>query len=58
MATITPALQSVRHDAGLFRIIQPKRVGGYELDYAMMYDLGAVVSRACASAIAAAIAAS
>jgi 3-hydroxy-9,10-secoandrosta-1,3,5(10)-triene-9,17-dione monooxygenase len=37
------------HDAGLFRIIQPKRVGGYELDYGMMYDLGAVVSRACAS---------
>jgi 3-hydroxy-9,10-secoandrosta-1,3,5(10)-triene-9,17-dione monooxygenase len=37
------------HDAGLFRIIQPKRVGGYELDYGMMYELGAVVSRACAS---------
>lgn len=37
------------HDAGLFRIIQPARVGGYELDYGMMYELGAVVSRACAS---------
>ncbi|MEK9661899.1 MAG: acyl-CoA dehydrogenase family protein, partial [Alphaproteobacteria bacterium] len=37
------------HDAGLFRIIQPKRVGGYELDYGMMYDIGALVSRACAS---------
>lgn len=37
------------HDAGLFRILQPARVGGYEFDYGMMYELGAVVSRACAS---------
>jgi 3-hydroxy-9,10-secoandrosta-1,3,5(10)-triene-9,17-dione monooxygenase len=37
------------HDAGLFKFIQPKRVGGYELDFGMMYEVGAVVSRACAS---------
>lgn len=37
------------HDAGLFRFLQPRRVGGYELDYGMMYEVGAVLSRACAS---------
>lgn len=43
--------ESVRdfHDAGLFRILQPARVGGYELDYGMLYEVGAVVSRVCAS---------
>jgi 3-hydroxy-9,10-secoandrosta-1,3,5(10)-triene-9,17-dione monooxygenase len=37
------------HDAGLFKILQPKRVGGLELDLGMLVDVGAVVSRACAS---------
>jgi len=36
-------------DAGLFRILQPKRVGGYELDLGMLVDTGAVISRVCAS---------
>ena len=36
-------------DAGLFKILQPKRVGGYELDFGMLVDTGAVISRACAS---------
>ena len=37
------------HDTGIFRILQPARVGGLELDYGMLVDLGAVLSRACAS---------
>jgi 3-hydroxy-9,10-secoandrosta-1,3,5(10)-triene-9,17-dione monooxygenase len=37
------------HDAGLFRVLQPRRVGGTELDYGILVDLGAVVARACAS---------
>src|SRR3546814_18785806 len=36
-------------DAGLFRILQPARVGGLELDYGLLYEVGAVVSRVCAS---------
>ena len=36
-------------DAGLFKILQPKRVGGYELDFGMLVDTGAMISRACAS---------
>ena len=37
------------HDQGLFRFVQPKRVGGYELDYGMLVDVAAVVARECAS---------
>jgi 3-hydroxy-9,10-secoandrosta-1,3,5(10)-triene-9,17-dione monooxygenase len=37
------------HDNGIFRILQPARVGGYELDYRLLVDLGAVLSRACGS---------
>ncbi len=36
-------------DAGLFKILQPKRVGGLELDFGMLVDTGAMISRACAS---------
>ena len=43
--------QTVRdfHDAGLFRVLQPRRIGGAELDYGILIDLGAAVGRACAS---------
>jgi len=37
------------HDNDIFRILQPKRVGGLELDYGMLVDVGAVLSRACGS---------
>jgi 3-hydroxy-9,10-secoandrosta-1,3,5(10)-triene-9,17-dione monooxygenase len=37
------------HDAGLFRILQPKRVGGSELDYVALVDCAEVLGRADAS---------
>ncbi len=37
------------HDAGLFRMVQPARVGGAELDYGILVDVGAMVGRACGS---------
>ncbi len=37
------------HAAGLFRVLQPRRVGGAELDYGILIDLGATIARACAS---------
>jgi 3-hydroxy-9,10-secoandrosta-1,3,5(10)-triene-9,17-dione monooxygenase len=37
------------HDAQLFRIHQPKRVGGAELEFAAVVTYGALLARACAS---------
>lgn len=37
------------HDTGLFRILQPKRVGGSELDYVALVDFAEVVALADAS---------
>ena len=37
------------HDAKLFRIHQPKRVGGEELEFAAVVTFGALLARACAS---------
>lgn len=37
------------HDAGLFRMQQPRRVGGSELDLVAVVTFGALVARACAS---------
>ncbi|MDH3320553.1 MAG: acyl-CoA dehydrogenase family protein [Betaproteobacteria bacterium] len=37
------------HDAGLFRMQQPARVGGSELEFAAVVTFGALVARACAS---------
>ena len=37
------------HDARLFRIHQPKRVGGAELEFAAVVIYGALFARACAS---------
>ncbi|MDE0780613.1 MAG: acyl-CoA dehydrogenase family protein [Alphaproteobacteria bacterium] len=36
-------------DAGLFQILQPKRVGGLELDFGMLVEVSAVISSVCAS---------
>ena len=38
------------HQAGLFRILQPARVGGGELDYVCLVQVGAALARGCASA--------
>ena len=37
------------HNAGLFRILQPKRVGGHELDYGCQIDIAAQIGRGCGS---------
>ena len=37
------------HDAGLFRIVQPKRVGGSEFDYVALVDCAEVLAKADAS---------
>ena len=37
------------HATGLFRMVQPARVGGAELDYGILVDMGAMVGRACGS---------
>lgn len=37
------------HDAKLFRIQQPRRVGGAELEFAAIVTFGALLARACAS---------
>src|SRR4051812_10534330 len=37
------------HDAQLYRIHQPKRVGGAELEFAAVVTFGALLARACAS---------
>ena len=37
------------HEAGLFRILQPKRVGGSEFDYVALVDFADVIGRADAS---------
>jgi 3-hydroxy-9,10-secoandrosta-1,3,5(10)-triene-9,17-dione monooxygenase len=38
------------HDAGLFRILQPKRVGGSEFDYVALVDCADAIGQADASA--------
>ncbi|MGH6976625.1 MAG: hypothetical protein ACREED_06330, partial [Stellaceae bacterium] len=37
------------HAAGLFRMLQPRRVGGSEAPYRALVDVGATVARACGS---------
>lgn len=37
------------HDSGLFRMLQPARIGGSELDYDILIDAGATIARGCAS---------
>ena len=37
------------HAAGLFRMLQPQRVGGSEAPYRALVDVGAIVARACGS---------
>src|ERR1700730_6442409 len=46
---LPPETERDLHDAGLFRIVQPKRVGGYELDYVALVDCADVIGQADAS---------
>lgn len=47
--TLPPETERDLHEAGLFRILQPKRVGGCELDYVALVDFADVVALADAS---------
>src|SRR5580700_2548405 len=46
---IPPETERDLHDAGLFRILQPRRVGGAELDYVALVDCAALLARGDAS---------
>src|SRR6202051_4380197 len=47
---LPPETERDLHEAGLFRIVQPKRVGGSELDYVALIDCGDAIGQADASA--------
>jgi 3-hydroxy-9,10-secoandrosta-1,3,5(10)-triene-9,17-dione monooxygenase len=47
---LPPETERDFHEAGLFRILQPKRVGGFELDYVALVDCAEALGRADASA--------
>jgi 3-hydroxy-9,10-secoandrosta-1,3,5(10)-triene-9,17-dione monooxygenase len=49
MRRLPPETEKELHEAGLFRILQPKRVGGAELDYVALVDFADVVALADAS---------
>ena len=46
---LPPETERDLHDAGLFRIVQPKRVGGSELDYVALIDCADALGQADAS---------
>jgi 3-hydroxy-9,10-secoandrosta-1,3,5(10)-triene-9,17-dione monooxygenase len=46
---LPPETERDLHEAGLFRIVQPKRVGGSELDYVALVDCAELLGRADAS---------
>jgi 3-hydroxy-9,10-secoandrosta-1,3,5(10)-triene-9,17-dione monooxygenase len=46
---LPPETERDLHEAGLFRIVQPKRVGGSEFDYVALVDCGEILGRADAS---------
>jgi 3-hydroxy-9,10-secoandrosta-1,3,5(10)-triene-9,17-dione monooxygenase len=47
---LPPETERELHEAGLFRILQPKRVGGSELDYVALVDCADAIGQADASA--------
>ena len=47
---LPPETERDLHESGLFRIVQPKRVGGSELDYVALIDCGDAIGQADASA--------
>jgi 3-hydroxy-9,10-secoandrosta-1,3,5(10)-triene-9,17-dione monooxygenase len=46
---LPPETERDLHEAGLFRILQPKRVGGFEFDYVALVDCADALGRADAS---------
>src|ERR1700756_5838631 len=42
---LPPETERDLHEAGLFRILQPKRVGGAELDYVALVECAALLVR-------------
>jgi 3-hydroxy-9,10-secoandrosta-1,3,5(10)-triene-9,17-dione monooxygenase len=46
---LMPDVERTLHDTGLFRICQPKRWGGMELDFMAMCDVPFELARGCAS---------
>src|SRR2546430_17318027 len=46
---LPPETERDLHDAGLFRMLQPKRIGGAELDYIALIDCAELLGRADAS---------
>ena len=46
---LDPETERELHEAGLFRILQPRRVGGSELDYVALIDFAAETARGDAS---------
>src|SRR5438445_1666606 len=46
---LPPETERALHDTGLFRILQPKRVGGSELDYVALVDCADALGQADAS---------
>src|SRR3954465_1131207 len=46
---LPPETERDLHDAGLFRIVQPRRVGGSELDYVALVDCAEALGQADAS---------
>jgi 3-hydroxy-9,10-secoandrosta-1,3,5(10)-triene-9,17-dione monooxygenase len=49
LSRLPPETERDLHDAGLFRILQPKRVGGRELDYVALLDCAELLAQADAS---------
>lgn len=49
MRRLPPETERELHESGLFRILQPKRVGGSELDYVALVDFADIVALADAS---------
>lgn len=46
---ILPAIVDKLHNAGLFRIVQPRRVGGLELPATIFFDVCAELAKGCAA---------
>ena len=46
---LPPETLSDLHKAGLFRMLQPAALGGAELDFGALVDIGAILARGCAS---------
>lgn len=46
---LPPETETDLHEAGLFRILQPARVGGFEFDYVALVDFAEVIGMADAS---------